>query len=207
MRCHEREIQRRNGERKVAAGSLPTGLDMAGRVLFDTNLVNLTLDCGEFIFDGGNIPEQVPQNALEDVCALRAIFFTGKRANWQLAISPLTYDEIDRTPNVARRADLMYLFNELWLYWREFFDVSGLSDEHASSLARRLVDSQYLTIFPQPSDRELVAHAIAYGCDAFCTRDYKTILRHREKVRGLPVRFLSPTEWWREIQPYAALWV
>ena len=182
-------------------------MNIAGRVLFDTNLVNLTLDCGEFIFDGGEIPAHVPGTAMDDVMALRSMFLTGQRASWQLAISPLTYREIDATGDETRRAELMRWFNELWLYWREFFDAEELSDEHADSLARRLVGSDYLAPIPQTSDRVLVAHAIAYGCDAFCTRDHKTILRHREKLRGLPLRFLSPTEWWKEVMPYAQLWV
>lgn len=181
-------------------------MKIAGRVLFDTNLVNLTLDCGEFIFDGGEIPDHIPKTALEDVMALRAIFSTGQRAGWQLAISPLTYQEIAATSDPVRRAKLMDWFSEFWLYWREFFEADALSDEHAASLAHCLVGSDWLAIFPQTSDRVLVAHAIAYGCNAFCTRDRKTILRHREKVRGVPLRFLSPTEWWQEIQPYASLW-
>ncbi len=182
-------------------------MNIAGRILFDTNLVNLTLDCGEFIFDGGEIPSNIPEKAMDDVIALRAMFLTGGRASWQLAISPLTYQEIDGTPDGARRANLMRWFGELWLYWREFFEAEGLSDEHADSLARRLVDSDFLAPIPQLSDRVLVAHAIAYGCDRFCTRDRRTILRHREKIRGVPLRLLSPTEWWQEVAPYAGLWV
>ena len=182
-------------------------MNIAGRILFDTNLVNLTLDCGEFIFDGGEIPPHVPQNAMEDVVALRAMFLTGQRASWQLAISPLTYQEIDATPDRARRAELIRRFSELWLYWRDFFEAEGLSDKHADSLARRLVNSDYLAPIPQTSDRVLVAHAIAYGCDGFCTRDRKTILRHRKKIRDVSLRFLSPAEWWQDVAPHAGLWV
>jgi hypothetical protein len=182
-------------------------VDIAGRVLFDTNLVNLTLDCGEFIFDGGEMPPSTPESAMDDVKALRDIFSTGQRASWQLAISPLTYEEIAATPDKGRRAELMRWFNELWLYWRELFEANELSDEHADSVARQLVGLECLSAFRQRSDRILMAHAIAYSCDAFCTRDRKTILRHREKIRGVPLRFLSPTEWWQELAPYARLWV
>ena len=190
-------------------------MKIAGRILFDTNLVNLTLDCGEYIFDGGEIPAHLPgtkprrsltATEVDDVTALRGMFLTGQRASWQLAISPLTYQEIDATRDDARRTQLMRWFNELWMYWREFFEADKLSDQHADSLARRLVGSDYLAPIPQTSDRVLVAHAIAYGCDAFCTRDRKTILRHRQKLRGVPLRFLSPTEWWQEVMPMR-LWV
>ena len=181
-------------------------MKIAGRILFDTNLVNLTLDCGEYIFDGGEIPAHLPVTEVDDITALRGMFLTGQRASWQLAISPLTYQEIDATRDEARRTQLMRWFNELWMYWREFFEADALSDQHADSLARRLVGSDYLAPIPQTSDRVLVAHAIAYGCDAFCTRDRKTILRHRKKLCGVPLRFLSPTEWWQEVMPMR-LWV
>ena len=62
-------------------------------------------------------------------------------------------------------------FGELWLYWREFFEQNQLSDDHADSLARRLVSSDILAALPDLPDRELLAHAIAYECDAMCTWD------------------------------------
>lgn len=181
-------------------------VNIASRVLFDTNLVNLTLDCREFIFDGGDIPAHIPKAMTEDIIALRGIFATGRRASWQLAISPLTYREIAATADEVRRANLVRWFNELWLYWRELFEATELSDEHAESLAHRLLTSDYLAALPQSADRVLVAHAIAYDCDALCTMDRRTILRHRGRIRGVPLRFLSPAEWWREILPYAGLW-
>jgi hypothetical protein len=175
--------------------------------LFDTNLVNLTLDCEEYIFDGGEIPARIPESALEDVEALRWTFFTGKRAYWQLAISPVTYDEIAATPDGGRCGELLTWFEELWHYWRDFFHADNLSDKQADLLSANLVSSPRLAAIPQLSDRMLVAHAIAYRCDAFCTRDRKTILRHRDKLQDLPLRFFSPTEWWRAISPYAHIWL
>lgn len=192
-----------NPDRTLVEGKVAT------RILFDTNLVNRTLECGEFIFEHGEIPPTIPEKDLPDVRALRGMFLTGRRASWQLAISPLTYSEIRATRDPVKRETLLVWFNKLWVYWRNFFEEDDeLSDEHAYSLARRLVDSQYLATLPDRNDRILVAHAVAYGCDAFCTRDYKTILRYREqlsKVVGL--RFLSPSEWWQDVEPFEAIWV
>ena len=98
--------------------------------MFDTNLVNLTFDCGEFIFDGGKIPEKIPKQAIQDVEALKGLFDTGRRAGWQLAISPVTYDEVFATADPQRRKQLLDWFNQLWMYWREFFEEDDdLSDE------------------------------------------------------------------------------
>ena len=45
----------------------PTEYFYLTRILFDMNLVNLTFDCGEFIFDGGKIPEKIPKQAIQEV--------------------------------------------------------------------------------------------------------------------------------------------
>jgi predicted nucleic acid-binding protein len=178
------------------------------RILLDTNVVNFTLDWGEAIFDGGEIPNKLSERGVRDILALQGIFAAGQRAGWQLAISPKTHEEIMRTSNTAKRARLKGWFNEVWLYWREFFDEEGLNDADMASLVVRLSSSQCLTVFPDTPDRELIAYAIAYKCDTFCTRDYRSILRHREKVNlALLPRFITPTEWWEELRPYAALWI
>jgi hypothetical protein len=178
------------------------------RIFLDTNVLNFTLNCGEAIFDGGEISEELSERAARDVLAFRGIFMAGQRAGWQLAISPKTYEEVTNTTDPAREARLRGWLNELWLYWRELFKEENLDDADAASLARRLCSSDYLAIFPHAPDRELIAHAIAYKCDTFCTRDYRSILRYREDARTLlPIRFITPAEWWNELRPYAALWI
>jgi predicted nucleic acid-binding protein len=182
-------------------------MDIPGRVLLDTNIVNFILDWGETIHDGGEIPTHVADLDAGNILALRNIWLTGQRTKWQIAISPRTYHEIAATNDPIRRAALESWFGELWLYWREFFDTSQLSDIDADSLARLLAPSEILAALPDPSDKELLAHAIAYECDAMCTRDQRTIVRHRDKLKLVPVRILTPTEWWAAISDYAGLWV
>lgn len=182
-------------------------MDIPGRVLLDTNIVNFMLDWGEVIHDGGEIPAHVCERDARDILALRDIWLTGQRASWQVAVSPRTYEEVAATTDPIRRATLESWFGQLWLSWREYFEQYNLSDLDADSLARRLVPSDTLAVLPDLFDRELLAHAIAYECDAMCTRDRKTILRHRDKLGLLPVRILTPTEWWAAISKYAGLWV
>jgi hypothetical protein len=182
-------------------------IDIPRRVLLDTNIVNFILDWGEAIHDGAGIPEFVSDRDAEDILALRDIWLTGQRPYWQLAVSPRTYYEVNATTDADRRACLDSWFGELWLYWRDLFEQEQLSDEHAEALARVLVPSPILAALPDIADRELLAHAVAYGCDAMCTRDLKTIVRYRHKLNLVPVKILTPTEWWRAISPYAGLWV
>ena len=169
------------------------------RVLFDTNLVNLTLDHGEFVFDGGIICGRHPSHTIRDLDALRALFELGRRGGWELAVSPITYGEIMRTPDPYRRENLSRWFGDLWAYWRQIFGAVNLSDAHTDALARRLVNSKLLSVLPDEADRILVVHAIAYGCDTFCTRDFKTILRHRNRLTMLGLQFFSPAEWLRSL--------
>lgn len=66
------------------------------------NRVNLTLDHGELIIDGGIMRRRHPLSPLHrirDLYALRVLFALGRREGWELAISPITYDEIVRTSN------------------------------------------------------------------------------------------------------------
>ena len=52
-------------------------MDIPGRVLLDTNIVNFILDWGEAIHDGGEIPAHVSDRDAEDIVALRDIWLTG----------------------------------------------------------------------------------------------------------------------------------
>jgi hypothetical protein len=58
-------------------------------------------------------------------------------------------------------------FNEVCLYWRDFFDADNLTDGQADLLAAHLVGSPSPAAIPQIADRVLVARAITYRCDAF----------------------------------------
>jgi hypothetical protein len=183
-------------------------IPIPNRILLDTNVVNFTLDWGEAIFDGGEIPNGLPARKVRDILGLQGIFMAGQRASWQLAVSPKTYEEVTNTADPCRQARLRGWFNELWLYWREIFRNEGLDDLEVAALAKKLASSEVLGAFPDSPDRELIADAIAYNCDTFCTRDYRSILRHREKVDTLlQLRFITPAEWWDELKPYAPLWI
>ena len=143
---------------------------------------------------------------MADIEALAAIFSVGTRAHWNIVISPKTIGELSDTRDAALCEHLVRFGGELFAYATE----NGLTDEdhrHASDLARRLVGSPFLAPLPDEADRELIAHAVAYGCDAFCTRDVRSIHRKRDQLRSVPLRILTPREWWQHIRPWATLWL
>jgi hypothetical protein len=175
------------------------------RVFLDTNVVNVVLDYGEAIHECMEIPEGLDSRLKEDIEALRGIFATGQRAFWQFAISPLTYREIIRTKNCSRRHELANWFFEIWNYWREFLHSADNLPSFSEAEEERLhlISSGILEVLPDMNDRVLLCDAVVYRCDAFCTIDWSTILRYREKLQDLPMRILTPKEWWDMIRIWA----
>lgn len=124
-----------------------------------------------------------------------------------VAISPHTYYEVIRTNDPHRRKQLTIWFNELWLYWRECLatDNNLPSFIEAENLRVRLMSINELEILPDLSDRVLISDAVCYRCDLFCTRDWSTLLKHRDELKGLEIEIVTPSEWWERIRPYAGL--
>jgi hypothetical protein len=77
---------------------------------------------------------------------------------------------------------------------------------YARDLVRRLRNSPFLAALPDINDRELIAQAVALRCDAFCTRDRRTICSKKNSLRALPLKVLTPSEWWEQVKPWAKLW-
>lgn len=182
---------------------------LPGRVFLDTNIVNFILDYGEYIFDGLSASETLGHRTLESIDAFYNIFLTGKRASWQLAISPMTYREITKTIDARRNNYLKTWFLDIWDYWTKTVDEN---DDLPSFLEAEkskidLLTTGILDFLPDIEDRMLICDSIAYRCDLFCTKDWKTILRYRENLGSLPIKIVSPKEWWNIIKPFAALWV
>ena len=183
--------------------------DIPGRAFLDTSVVNFVLDHGEQIHDGAELPRNISKRAAHDIEALRYIFLTGQRASWQFSVSPYTYKEVICTRNPSRRYFLENWFFEIWHYWREIIEQNNdlPSFIEAEKVRIELLASGFLDILPDIEDRLLICDAIVYRCDCFCTRDWNTILRHRDALQNLPIKIITPSEWWRLIEPYSGLWV
>ncbi|WP_296598006.1 hypothetical protein [Phenylobacterium sp.] len=169
------------------------------RVFLDTNVVNLLVKYSEQVFEQAWLPAGLDVTRAHDVEALMHVFHIGGRAPWEIVASRKTLSEIGETPEPAVRDRLLDYAGEL----------VGLPTEdvvYAANLGRRLIDSPFTEALPDPADRELIGNAVGLGCDVFCTCDRRTIVRKREHLRQLPIRILTPAEWWAHIKPWAALW-
>lgn len=168
------------------------------RIFLDTNVVNLLVDYSEYIFEHQLLPPFADEKLAEDVEALMHVFYVGARAYWSILASRKTLDEIGNTPDPARR-DLLKAFAI------ELIDPDDEANIYASIVGRRMIDAPFTEGLPDQADRELIGNAVGLGCDVFCTRDRRTIVRKRELLRLLPIRVMTPREWWEHVRPWAGL--
>lgn len=163
------------------------------RVFLDTNVINLLVKYAGQVFEQSPMPKDMDETRAQDVEALMHVFYVGARAMWGLVASRKTLEEVRRTPDPEGRERLLDYAVEL---------IAALDDDGVLPETSR---STSLLVLPDPSDRLLVANAISNGCDAFCTCDRRTIIKHRDKLLDVPIRILTPLEWWRCVRPWGGL--
>lgn len=181
--------------------------DVPGRVFLDTCVVNFWLDHAEQIHDGVAFDDVSTRTRRDDIEAISGILQVGHRANWHLVVSPLTLHELAATREEERRAQLFKLFQEVWQSSRQYREDDVPSPREVARFNRELLPLGRLDVLPDANDRALLFDAIVSGCDAFCTRDWSTIIRHRRELKQLPLRIMRPVEWWNLIRPWASLWL
>jgi hypothetical protein len=169
------------------------------RVFLDTNVVNLLVKQSEQVFEQAAIPGELDHTSALDTEALMHVFHVGARASWDIIASRKTLDEIGKTPDSGVR-------DELLDYAIQLVELPNEDSAFAAPFGRRLVDAPFVSALPVLADRELIGNAIGFGCDVFCTCDRRTIVRKRERLRQLPLRILTPVEWWAHVKPWAGLW-
>lgn len=169
------------------------------RIFLDTNIINLLVKHSEQVFEQAPIPANLDHTCARDTEALMHVFHVGARANWDILASRKSLDEISRTPNPDIRDDLLD-------YAVLLVGPPDEDSSFAASFGRRLVDAPFVSALPDPADRELIGNAIGFSCDVFCTSDQRTIIRKRDFLRQLPLRIMTPVEWWAHVKPWAGLW-
>jgi hypothetical protein len=170
------------------------------RVFLDTSVVNLIVKYAPVIFEMESLDPLTPPNRARDVEALMHVFAVGARANWTLRASAKTLEEVNGTLCNDTR-------NALASYVTEMLEFGTDESRQGNDLGRRLIDTPLFAGLPDRSDRELLGNAIGLGCDAFVTADVRTITSKRNRLPQLPLRILTPTEWWSHVKPWGGLWL
>jgi hypothetical protein len=168
------------------------------KVFLDTNVVNLLVKNGEQIFEQEPISSDIDKTRAQDIEALMHVFHVGRRASWQLIASHKTINELERTPSVSDREDLLD-------YALSLVQPPHEDGAFAEEFGRRLAGTHFVSALPDVADQMLIGNAIGYRCDAFCTCDRKTIVKFRDRLHSVPLRILTPLEWWRCVRPWAGL--
>jgi hypothetical protein len=172
---------------------------MPRRIFLDTNIVNLLVRYSEQVFEQAPIPTDIDETTAQDIEALMHVFHVGARASWDILASRKVLDEISRTPDDDLKAELLD-------YAVQIVGPPGEDGDLATSLGRRLINAPFAAALPDAADRELIGNAVGFQCDVFCTCDRRTIIRKRDQVTQLPLRILTPAEWWAHVKPWAGLW-
>ncbi len=170
------------------------------RVFLDTSVINLIVKNSSAIFEGEEISPDTPTNQGREVEALLHLFAVGAHAQWALFASETSIAEVSRTPCDETR-------NALQSYVYELVErlPPHLGREHGDSCETDL--SGALDALPDEGDRQLISHAIALSCDAFVTTDIRTIISKRDQLPSIPLRLLTPCEWWAHVKPWGRLWL
>lgn len=171
------------------------------RIFLDTNVINRLVIWGDQVFEHSPMPSDTDSTLATDIASLRNIFHVGSRAYWALMASPTTLQELADTPEPVLRGALLNYGIEVVGHQPYGEDLTFALD-----FSRRLIDTSFVAALPGRADRELIGHAIGLGCDVFCTCDRATILKKRDRLTHLPLRILTPAEWWSHIKPWAGLW-
>lgn len=169
------------------------------RVFLDTNVINVLVKQSAEIFEHEPISADINRTLAIDIEALRHVFYVGSRANWDLVTSSKAIEELSRTRNQELR-------DELVEYGVGFMDLESEAGRFALDFGRRMIEAPFVAALPDVADRELVGHALGLRCDAFCTCDRATILSKRHRLRQIPLRIITPAEWWAHVKPWAGLW-
>jgi hypothetical protein len=191
-------LYRSDAQHGVDCKSYPLEM-LPRRIFLDTCVVNLLVKHAADLFEQGCVPSSVDPTRADDLEALMHIYAHGRRGPWHLFASKGVLHEISNTPDGELRADLAD-------YAIGLVEPTNEDARFASDFGRRLADSEMISAFPHRADRELIGHAIALQCDVFCTSDRRSIVRKRDVVDCLPLRVLTPVEWWAHLKPWAALY-
>jgi hypothetical protein len=169
-------------------------------VFLDTSVINLLVKHSETVFEQATIPAGLSETRAHDIEALMHISYFGARASWTIRASRRSIAELEDTQDPEAREALLD-------YGIALVEYASPDSRHAESLGRRLIDAPFMTVLRDEPDRELIGNAIGFGCDAFCTADMRSIVRKRERLELLPLRIITPVEWWAHVKPWGRLWM
>ena len=154
------------------------------RIFLDTSVVNFITKYGEAIFDGGEICDDTDERTYYDICSLSQLFHWSYHSNpVEMVISSTTFAEVNATKDTELRERLLRYCWDLDRNFRyliqDDFKEPGIEVEYYEEY---LIEKGLEHLIDK-NDRKLIIESLFFKCDVFCTRDWKTILKHRVKLK------------------------
>jgi len=180
------------------------GLDAVPRRIFlDSCTAQTLLDYDYYINEGEDIRlddkiYRIP-GGLENLYALRMITIIGQRALFQWIISENSLRE-----GIAKRdpTHMTWLW-EIVHHTEVCLDGDGPTHE-SINLARKLDDKKFGYL--SAKDRLLLQDAVFLKCDSFLTVERRLPKNAGHIQREIGIRILTPSDHWKILSPWAALW-
>jgi hypothetical protein len=174
------------------------------RIFLDSSTLQTLQNYGEFIWENVEIPQTnriwSVTNGIQNLEALRNIFFVNQRAGFEFALSDNSLSE------VSEKRDAHYL---QWAYdvldhWLACLaEAEALSDE-SLHLAAKLDGKSFGYL--GAGDRALIKDAVLLDCDAFLTMEQRLPKNAQHIQRELGIQILTPVQYWDLLRPWARLY-
>jgi hypothetical protein len=186
----------------------PSVAKVPSRIFLDTSTLQTLQDYGGFIWEDEEPTEtdriRVIPGGLEELNALRLIFRITDRALFEFALSANSLAEVEArgAPRFRQWAlDVLDHWNACISEYLEegAFNGSGIS------LARRLDTPAFGYL--SAKDRLLIRDAVELQCDAFLTMERRLPRNSPHLAREIGLQVIRPTEFWRKVEPWAALFL
>ena len=175
---------------------LPEGYPFRA-IFLDTNIVRYLATLPGHFFDGGIDEHEAAKLAglskrlVTDIDVLGALPDLFRRGVPHALV--LTREVVSELPDNAR------WYGEELLQWSRESGFVGV--EVPRTFLPRIAE------ILDSADRRLYLQAVALGCDAFLTTDYRTIVHRRAHLPRGATRVVTPTEYWEAMRPWAGLFL
>jgi len=164
------------------------------RIFLDTCVLNLIVENSEAIFDGYYDDIELSDRVSGDVFALSQFFQIGSHVGFEIVVSETTFNEVLSTADKEKASRLRNFCTEIWLYQAEYLDAKRLMPESEFNAIEDYLVGHGFSQLKDSNDRRLLIQAAYYGCNFFCTRDWKTILKYRQVLNKIKIQAITPME-------------